>query len=282
MVRVAKYQGTGNEFAIVDASADVPDRRAFGRALCDRESGLSGPDGEVVGADGVLFCSLEDEYRPPRVVMTLVQPDGSVAAMCGNGARCVGTWAAERTGTTTVMIDTQAGTRRATIEDDGEVTLEVGTPTFAPAAVPVASSDPLIERDVAGLTVTAVNTGVPHAVAFVDDVSVVDVEAAAPPVRHAEIFPEGTNVTFASPRDEGFDQRTFERGVEGETDSCGTGAVAVVAVAAELGRAERGRPIPVHPPGGELSVTLREDGEALLRGPAVREFATDVAAPGPT
>ncbi|MFB6171149.1 MAG: diaminopimelate epimerase [Haloarculaceae archaeon] len=281
MVDVEKYHGTGNDFVVVDATEDVPDRRAFARALCDRGRGISHPDSDRVGADGVLFLSLEDEYDPPRVVMTLVQPDGSVAAMCGNGARCAAAWVHDRTGARDVMIDTQAGTRRATVEDDGTITLEMGTPTFAPGAVPVRSSGPLIEREVEGLVVTAVNTGVPHAVAFVDDVAAVDVEAVAPPVRHASVFPEGANVTFASRDGEGFRQRTFERGVEGETDSCGTGAVAVVAAATELGTAERGVSVPVSPPGGDLAVTLTANGEALLRGPALCEFATDVPARRP-
>lgn len=281
MVHVEKYHGTGNDFVVVDATADVPDRRAFARALCDRESGISHSDSDRVGADGVLFLSLEDDYTPPRVVMTLVQPDGSVAAMCGNGARCAAAWVHDRTGADEVMIDTQAGTKRATVEADGEITLEMGTPTFAPGSIPVRGSEPLVENEVEGLTVTAVDTGVPHAVAFIDRVADVDVETVAPPIRHADIFPEGANVTFASRRAEGFDQRTFERGVEGETDSCGTGAVAVVAVAVELGDVERGVSVPVSPPGGDLVVTLSESGEALLRGPAVREFEAEIPASQP-
>lgn len=281
MVHVEKYHGTGNDFVVVDATSDVPDRRAFARALCDRESGISHPDSDRVGADGVLFLSLEDDYAPPRVVMTLVQPDGSVAAMCGNGARCAAAWVYDRTGADEVMIDTQAGTKRATVEADGEITLEMGTPTFAPGSVPIRGSEPLVEAEVEGLTVTAVNTGVPHAVAFVERVADVDVTTVAPPVRHADVFPEGANVTFASRRIEGFDQRTFERGVEDETDSCGTGAVAVVAAAVKLRNVERGIAVPVSPPGGELVVTLTESGEALLRGPAVREFEAGVPARQP-
>ncbi|WP_136715854.1 diaminopimelate epimerase [Halorientalis salina] len=285
MVGVEKYHGTGNDFIIVDADEEVPDRRAFAADLCDRETGLTHPDALKTGADGVLFLALEDEYSPPRVVMTLVQPDGSVAAMCGNGARCAAKWVAERTDADEVMIDTQAGTRRAEITDQG-VTIEMGKPAFEPEAVPVDSDDPLIEAAVEGLTVTAVNTGVPHAVAFVDDVTTVDVGAVAPAVRDAEIFPEGANVNFASERSDGgatavhgFDQRTFERGVEAETDSCGTGAVAITAAAERLDKVEVGERIPVHPPGGRLVVQLTED-DALLQGPVEREYAGHAALPG--
>ncbi|MFD1586980.1 diaminopimelate epimerase [Halorientalis brevis] len=278
MVGVEKYHGTGNDFIIVDADEEVPDRRAFAADLCDRETGLTHPDALKTGADGILFLALEDEYSPPRVVMTLVQPDGSVAAMCGNGARCAAKWVAERTGADVVMIDTQAGTRRAEIGDQG-VTIEMGEPTFDPDRVPVDSDEPLVEETVEGLSVTVVNTGVPHAVAFVDDVTTVDVDGIAPAVRNADVFPEGANVNFAARRpDGGFDQRTFERGVEAETDSCGTGAVAITAAAERLGKVEKGERIPVHPPGGRLVVQLTED-DALLQGPVEREFAGQAALP---
>lgn len=280
MVSVAKYHGTGNDFIVVDAAIPLPDRRAFAIEHCDREEGISHPD-TAVGADGVLFLALEDQYSPPRVVMTLVQPDGSVAAMCGNGARCAAAWAAQKTGADELMIDTQAGTRRAVVGDDA-VRIEMGRPVFTPDHVPLASESPLIKEDVEGLTVTAVNTGVPHAVAFVEDVDSIDLDNVAPPIRNASVFPVGANVTLASQSTsgDGFDQRTFERGVEGETDSCGTGAVAIAAVAQRQELIECGEPITVHPPGGELEVTITESG-SLLSGPVVYEFTTDLSAAKP-
>lgn len=296
MVSIDKYHGTGNDFVIVDAMEDVPDRRAFARQLCDRETGISRPASPHVGADGVLFLALEAEYTPPRIVMTLVQPDGSVAAMCGNGARCAAAWAAEETGSDEVMIDTQSGTRRATVHEwrDGmpapertsehgsrvEVTIDMGQPRFDPDAVPLARDGPLVEEEVEGLTVTAVDTGVPHAVAFVDDVDAVDLGDVAPAVRYADAFPEGANVTLAAQEEQGYRQRTYERGVEGETDSCGTGAVAVAAVAHRLGRLDAGDPVRVSPPGGDLEVTITPT-SSTLRGPAAREFGEEVSAVSP-
>lgn len=298
MVGIEKYNGTGNDFVVVDAAEDVPDRRAFAASLCDRSSGITHPKSSRTGADGVLFLALEPDYKPPRVIMTLVQPDGSIAAMCGNGARCAAKWVEERTGVTEVMVDTPAGTRYARLDDD-RVTIEMGRPTFAPETVPVDTEQPLLEQEVEGLTVSAVNTGVPHAVAFVDDVDTVDLETVGPAVRNAPIFPDGANVTLAAPTGEtrgdtektdegdattdhrdGFIQRTYERGVEDETRACGTGAVAIVATAVRLGRAEQGRPVPVSPPGGRLEVTVTGDG-ALLRGPVEREFGGEVAAVEP-
>ncbi|ELZ37298.1 diaminopimelate epimerase [Halorubrum saccharovorum DSM 1137] len=294
-----KYHGTGNDFIVVDADAEaVGDRAAFARAHCDRETGVdgetfdaaaaSGADGNPGrrGADGVLFLSVEERFDPTRVVMTLVQPDGSTATMCGNGARVVARWAHDRTGDREFMIDTQAGTRRASVNADATAaTIEMGEPTFDPRWVPLARDEPLIDEPVEGLTVTAVNTGVPHAVAFVDGgrddpdgIGAVDLDAVAPPVRHAEVFPEGANVNLAAVVDDGsgdgpavIDQRTFERGVEGETRSCGTGAVAVVAAARRLDLID-GDSAVSRPPGGDLEISVPDRGHATLTGPVAREY----------
>jgi diaminopimelate epimerase len=301
-VPVEKYHGTGNDFLVVDAAAEsVGDRAAFARAHCDRETGVDGRDFDADergarsdrrGADGVLFLSVAERFDPTRVVMTLVQPDGSTATMCGNGARVVARWAHDRTGDREFMIDTQAGTRRATVTADATAaTIEMGVPTFDPRRVPVAreghdADDPLVDEPVEGLSVTAVNTGVPHAVAFVDGgrddpdgIDAVDLDAVAPPVRHADVFPEGANVNLAAVVDDGsgdgpavVDQRTFERGVEGETRSCGTGAVAVVAAARRLGLIE-GDDAVSRPPGGELEITVPDRGHATLTGPVAHEFS---------
>jgi len=270
-VSFEKYHGTGNDFIVVDADEYVPDRAAFATRHCDRTDG--------VGADGVLFLALEDRFDPPRVVMTLVQPDGSTAAMCGNGARVAAAWAMERTGADAVMIDTQAGTRHARREGE-EISIEMGEPRFEPEVVPLSDAydEPMLGEDLEGYAVTALNTGVPHAVAFVDDVEDVDVEAVAPPLRHHDAFPEGANVTFASRRDDGgFDQRTFERGVEGETASCGTGAVAVAAAARARDHVTADV-VRVSPPGGELVVSFPTDEAATLTGPVAHEFDGEAAA----
>jgi diaminopimelate epimerase len=272
-MRVAKYHGTGNDFLVVDAGEEPSDPTAFARAACDRETGLAHPDSPRTGADGVLLLSPDPGRDPPRVRMTLVQPDGSTAAMCGNGVRCAADWATERLGEETVVVETGAGPRR--VEGGEEVTVEMGEALFDPEAVPVDADEPVIRRVVGGQTITAVNTGVPHAVAFVDNVADVDLASVGPEVRHAAIFPEGANFTVAARRGAGFDQRTYERGVEGETRSCGTGAVAVAAAATRLGAVDRGETVPVRPPGGRLDVTVTEGG-ATLRGPVAREFVCEV------
>lgn len=267
-VAYEKFHGTGNDFLVCEASEPVDDWGAFARTHCDRETGPT--VGNRRGADGVLALSVEGE----RVRMELYQPDGGTAAMCGNGARCVAEWAARRLDTDDLTIDTPAGERRARVGEEA-IEIEMGVPTFAPAEIPLAREEPLIRETVEGRELTAVNTGVPHAVAFVDDVSTTDLESMAPPIRHADVFPKGANVNLASENGSGFDGRTFERGVEGETRSCGTGAVAIAAVANRLGLA--GERVRVSPPGGELEVRVPEEGPAVLSGPVEFEGRGEVS-----
>ncbi|MBP2252293.1 diaminopimelate epimerase [Halarchaeum solikamskense] len=257
------YHGTGNAFAVVDAD-EAPEKTAFGTDLC-----------RSLDVDGTLFLGIEDGGA--RATMTLVQPDGSRAAMCGNGARCAAKWVSERTGRDVLTLETGAGPRRCTVEGD-VVTVEMGTPSFAPADVPLAREAALVDEELDGYDVTAVNTGVPHAVAFVDDVRSVELAEVAPPIRHHEVFPEGANVNLAAARaGGGFDQRTYERGVEGETQACGTGAVAIAAVAARLGSIPETGEVTVSPPGGDLAIGLREDGTTTLRGPTERTLTGEVS-----
>jgi diaminopimelate epimerase len=271
------YHGSGNDFAVIDADAHtVPDRSGFATSLCDE-----------LDTDGVLFLRLDEAADPSRVEIRLFQPDGSTAAMCGNGARVAGRWAAERTGDRTFVLDTGAGPRHVEVYEDFEVSVEMGRPRFSPEAVPLDRDEPLVETAVETITdghidgfeVTAVNTGVPHAVAFVEDVAAIDLEETAPPIRHAPVFPTGANVTVATAVSDGFDQRTYERGVEGETRACGTGAVAIAAVAERLGAIEPGDPVTVSPPGGDLIVAIRSDGTGTLRGPTAFEFAAVASVP---
>lgn len=288
-VAFEKYHGTGNDFLVCEASEPIDDWGAFAIEHCDRETGVEA--GERRGADGVLVLSIEGD----RVRMRLHQPDGGTAAMCGNGARCAARWAARRrsrldtrerpeaasganrSGTDEFVIDTPAGERRARVGEE-TIEIEMGVPAFDPTDVPLARAEPLIGEGVEGYEVTAVNTGVPHAVVFVEDVSVIDLDAMAPPIRHAAVFPEGANVNLAERTDGGFEGRTFERGVEGETRSCGTGAVAIAAVARRLGFAEDER-VSVSPPGGELEVRVPDDGPATLSGPVEFEGSGELPFP---
>lgn len=279
LVTAVKYHGTGNDFIIVDDTKEIPNRRAFAKVHCSRDTGVCHETTDRRGADGVLFLTIKQQHTPIQVVMTLIQPDGSTAAMCGNGARVAAAWAAEQTGATEMMIETPAGTRHATLSGD-TITIEMGTPVFTPRCVPLTTDrdTALIDEQIGSLSITAVNTGVPHAVGMVDDIDSISLNDIAPPIRHASMFPAGVNVTLGELTGAAqFRQRTYERGVESETRSCGTGAVAVGAVARRLGIVETDTPITVRPPGGELRVSVVSDQSATLTGSVEREFQTELS-----
>jgi len=260
VTRFTKAHGNGNDFVIIDEwdgeRVDEEAKGGFASRYCDRRRG--------VGGDGVVFLSRGGSAEA-GARMRLFQPDGDAVEMCGNALRCVARFCADRGyfGTDEkFVVETGAGDRE--VVGDGErATVEMGEPSFGADDVPAARE--VVEDEVAGRTVTAVNTGVPHAVVFVDDTGAVDVEEEAPPVRRAGVFPEGANVDFVeTDGEDSYRVRTFERGVEGETRACGTGAVAVAAVARRLHDA--GDEVRVETRGGTLTAVFED--RAYLTGDA--------------
>jgi diaminopimelate epimerase len=140
----------------------------------------------------------------------------------------------------------------------------MGVPKFDRPTIPACGFGEMLSEEIEGLRVSAVNTGVPHAVVFVEDMDF-DIRETAPLIRHHSLFPEGANVNFVKPG-QPFQIRTFERGVEGETFSCGTGAVASASVARRLGVVDN--EVLVQTKGGPLIITF-EEGKAFMEGPAV-------------
>lgn len=258
-----QYHGTGNAFAVVEAAVLETGRSEFAQSLC-----------ADLDIDGVLFLDIDSAPSPTHIRFRLYQPDGGTAEMCGNGARVAAVWGQEQTGDTEFVLETPAGPRRTSVEEDSSVTVEMGEPVFEPGRIPLDADEPMLEEPFEGMPVSAVNTGVPHAVAFLHSIQDLDLRAAAQPIRYADRFLEGTNVTVAEKTGPtSFDQRTYERGVEGETQSCGTGAVAIGAVATRLDLVEPGQPLDISPPGGTLEVRIPEDGPATLSGPTAFEGA---------
>ncbi len=254
-------EAAGNDFIIVD-TADTnikpkkpEEKSGFAEKWCKRRFG--------VGGDGVIF--LEKPEGPQDIAMSLFQPDGSTAAMSGNGLRCVTRYSAEkgyidkkRNDEKKGKVKTDAGDREVSYID-GNARVEMGEVSFRPSEIPAKRK--IIQEEIQGYTVTACNSGVLHAVIFLEDIEKIDIEKEAPPIRSSNIFPEGANVNFASKIDGGYKVRTFERGVEAETLSCGTGAIAVVAVARKLGFGKDKSKIKTH--GGLLNVDIREDNSFL-------------------
>jgi diaminopimelate epimerase len=274
-LRFAKYQGAGNDFVmVVDLDDAHPLEGDLVAAICDRRTG--------VGADGVIRL-VRAEEPDAAFVMDYRNADGSVAEMCGNGARCVGKLVhdLDLSDQLEFGIRTGGGVRRLRLHDDGgqvhRVTVEMGVPAFTKAAIPMRG--PAWETflgepfDVGGgmtVTASAVSMGNPHLVLFVDDdPDRFHVGHMGPALEHHELFPEGTNVEFARVGPDGIKVRVWERG-SGETMACGSGACAVAVAANEAGLVPS-RTV-VRFPGGALEVERLEGGQVLLTGEAERVF----------
>jgi diaminopimelate epimerase len=261
-----KLQGNGNDFVLIDEMEGtvVPDetRRQFAALFCDRRFGI--------GADGILFLSKSEKAD---LQMRLFQPDGSEAEMCGNGIRCLAKYARDRDYVKDLCrVETLAGVIRVKMREDAEgeflATVEMPAPKFARSDIP-ATGEGEYKEEIAGDTVYAVNTGVPHAVIFVDEIGSVDIREVGPIVRNHASFVNGANVNFVEKAgDNTLRIRTYERGVEEETLSCGTGAMASAAVARKLGMV--GDTVQVETWGGPVSVRLGDVNE--IEGPARTVF----------
>ncbi len=254
-IAFSKLNGSGNDFLLIDDRREALkgfDLPAFVRKVCDRS--------RSIGADGTIFIgrSKRADFR-----WDFFNADGSVAEMCGNGGRCAARFAVERRiARRRLAFETMAGLIRAEVSGR-RVKLQM----TRPHGMALGKSLTLKGRKVA---YSFVNTGVPHAVIFVPDLATIDLMGVGRGVRtHRAFAPRGTNVDFVRVRDGAVFVRTYERGVEGETLACGTGAVAAGILAAAHGLVAP--PVAVHTRGGE-TLTIHFDagradfGDVYLEG----------------
>jgi diaminopimelate epimerase len=259
-----KYEGLGNDFIIVDAIASTdaatvgdltPSRVA---ALCDRRFG--------VGGDGVLLLTAP-RTAGSLAAMRVINADGSIPEMCGNGVRCVALDLARKSGLRegTVVVDTDAGVRSCRVEDGDAVriTVDMGVIRLLGERVIAIEGQPQV--------LALADAGNPHAILFGAYPSS-EIQRLGPALATHSSFPRGTNVEFASVSDGAIDLVVWERGV-GITLACGTGACATAAVACASGRTPFGVPIALRLPGGVLEVTIDRDYRAIMRGPAKHVFS---------
>jgi diaminopimelate epimerase len=258
-LRFTKMNGAGNDFVVIDNRSRQfsLDRKTIAR-LCDRHRG--------VGADGLLVVEPAEGQADFR--MRYYNADGGEAEMCGNGARCFARYSARLMPEkpASLSFETQAGVITAKLEGD-LVSLDMGRPTDHRAPQ-------VFDLGGASHEIHFLNTGVPHAVVFVENVEKVDVQNLGRTIRRHESFaPKGTNANFARALDPNhLVLRTYERGVEGETLACGTGVCAT----ALLHALATGAASPVHVTvrGGDtmrVDFTQDTDGSfasAKLTGPA--------------
>lgn len=266
-LQFSKYEGLGNDFVVVDAAHDALSAEQA-VALCDRHLGI--------GADGVLL--VDRSAGVPR--MRVINADGSVPEMCGNGIRCVALHL-QRSGLgREFVVDTDAGPHACRVLSgdarQAHVAVSMRAAELAPAAVPVLADAPMIDApwrvDGQALRLTAVSLGNPHAVSF-DDVGA-ERTRLGPAIQRDARFPQGVNVGFARMRGPAsVELAVFERGA-GWTRACGTGACAAAVAAVETGRAQRGTPVEVALPGGTLVIDVGEPGARLsMTGPARLVFS---------
>lgn len=232
-------EGTGNDFILVNnhpGHYDL-DWQALAVRYCHRRFGI--------GADGLIVLA---PAEAADFTMRIFNADGSEAEMCGNGARCAAAFAvAQGLAQPTMRFATLAGIIAAKV-NPAHVAIRVTDPQDLRLSVP-------LTIDSHAYDLAFINTGVPHAICFTDDVDALPVDALGRAIRrHTAFAPAGTNADFVQVIDAGrIKVRTYERGVEAETLACGTGATA----AAILSHALKGvdtKPIQVGMPGGELMI----------------------------
>ncbi|MDA0225176.1 MAG: diaminopimelate epimerase [Proteobacteria bacterium] len=269
-----KMQGAGNDFVMIDATR-VPFALSAGqlRQLADRRFG--------VGCDQVLVvekstrADVDFRYR-------IFNADGGEVEQCGNGARCFVEFVRARglTDKRAIRVETACGVIAPRLEDDGEVSVDMGMPVFEAARIPFTGGAPGLMQSISvgDRTVRAavLSMGNPHAVQTVADVQVAPVPTEGPQIEHHPQFPRRVNAGYMQvlARDR-IALRVWERGV-GETLACGSGACAAVVAGVAQGLLDS--PVRVESRGGALTVSWAgEDNAVWMKGPATAVFEGTIA-----
>jgi diaminopimelate epimerase len=267
----AKMNGIGNEIVVVD--------------LRDSAASVSPEEARAVASpEGVPYDQLM-VLQPPRLAGTeafirIYNNDGSEAAACGNGMRCVARRLFEATGRTAATFETRAGLLNCWQGADGLYTVDMGPPKFGWKDIPLAEEfrdTRSIELQIGPIdapvlhTPSVVSMGNPHAIFWVEDVNAYDLGRFGPLLENHPIFPDRANITLAHVVDrDHITMRTWERGA-GLTKACGSAACATAVAAARLKRTNR--IVHVTLPGGELTIEWRErDDHVLMTGTATFEY----------
>ena len=269
-----KMNGAGNDFVMLDNRAGELSLTGPQIArLCDRHRG--------VGADGVLLMEPAPADTAAEYRMRYYNADGGEVEMCGNGARCFARYAARLAGGVREGMNFQTGAGLIRARYDGEsVHLDMSVPTGGADLGELTLDDGMVLPSAYFL-----NTGVPHVVVPVDDAETTDVHPLGRAIRYHERFaPRGTNANFIQPYSMGeIILRTYERGVEGETLACGTGAVASALVHAEMNDLSGAGSVAVRVRSGDvLRVGFERTGpfefaKVTLGGPADFVFSGEIA-----
>lgn len=264
-----KMQGIGNDFVVVDAyTKPVLLSQSQIRRIADRHFG--------VGCDQLLM--VERPTQPDTDFRyRIFNADGGEVEQCGNGARCFVRFVHDKglSNKTRIRVETASGIITPALENNGQVTVNMGLPHFEPAVIPfvadkMASTYQLTVAD-REIVISALSMGNPHAVQMVDNVDTAPVTQQGPLIESHARFPQRVNAGYMQILDrQHIRLRVFERGA-GETLACGTGACAASVAGIQLGKLES--PVLVSMRGGEL--VIRWDGAnspVWMTGPAETVF----------
>jgi diaminopimelate epimerase len=274
-LKFTKMQGLGNDFVVLDGIRQRVELSAAQlRLLADRRFG--------VGCDQVLL--VERATGDADFRYRIFNADGGEVEQCGNGARCfvIFVRAQGLTRKRELRVETVGGLICPRLEDDGQVTVDMGVPRFAPEDVPFTGGKGVVDEtlDVEGVAVrlSVLSMGNPHAVQQVADVDAAPVATQGPRIENHSRFPRRVNAGYMQVVDRATIRlRVWERGA-GETLACGTGACA--AVVAGIRRGLLDSPVRVQTRGGELVIAWAGDGQPVrMTGPAVTVYEGGWIAP---
>lgn len=261
--------GAGNEILILDL-------RGLDHEVAPQDARA------IARAPGLRFDQLMTLHAPRRAeddaFMRIYNIDGSLSAACGNGTRCVA-FALAREGKDALRLETDAGLVETRRLAERVFAVDMGRPRLEWRDIPLAhgvadTRSVALEPPVAGAPphFSAVSMGNPHAVFFVADAALVDLETLGPALEHHPLFPQRANISFAQilARDD-IMLRVWERGT-GATKACGSAACATLVAAARAGLTERAARLRL--PGGDLQIDWRADDHVVMTGPVEFEFET--------
>ncbi|WP_411891373.1 diaminopimelate epimerase [Yoonia sp. SDW83-1] len=253
-----KMHGLGNDFVVVDERGIAPRvDAAVALAMADRHRG--------VGFDQLAVLSDTDHAD---VHLTFWNSDGSQSAACGNATRCIAKYLMENGGKDSLLIATARGILEARSTENGQTSVNMGQPQLAWDAVPLARAMDTLELPIDGAP-TATGMGNPHCTFFVPDSEAVDLRARGAAMEHHPLFPQRTNVQFASLiAPDHLRMRVWERGV-GVTLASGSSSCATAVAAARRGLT--GRDVTITLDGGDLQISWRDDG-VWMTGPTAHVF----------
>ena len=272
-LKFTKMHGAGNDFVMINGVRQAihltPEQLRF---LADRHFG--------VGCDQILL--VEKSQNPAADFRyRIFNADGGEVEQCGNGARCFVRFVLDQklTQKREIVVETKCGLISPRLEENGQVTVDMGAPIFEAARIPfMGGSAAVIEQlEVAGETVqiSALSMGNPHVVQVVSDVEIAPVATQGPLIEHHPRFPKRVNVGYMQVVDRSHIRlRVYERGA-GETLSCGTGACA--AVVAGIRRGLLDDQVHVATRGGALHIAWAGEGApVLMSGPAITVFEGEI------